>query len=264
MGWQRDRRAGPRRSRRAGRPCRCPGGPGPANRDTAGVRQPEGSGLRSDFLGTEARPRSSRSVTTNSPSRCSLRMTPRSMRRWATSSATRCSSSRSCRLAANPAKGLIGAAFRHRTSRAGDPQLHTHVLVANLALGEDGRWSAIDSRCLFRHARTAGFVYQAHLRSSSRGASASGGCPVVHGCAELDGIPKPVLRAFSRRRADIERALDAAWPVERRGRRGRGAVDSASQGLRRGPRGPAQRVDRTRCSAGLRPPAPRSAARPRT
>src|SRR3954469_13849884 len=36
-----------------------------------------------------------------------------------------------------PGRGLIGAAFRHRTSRAGDPQLHSHVLVANLVLGAD-------------------------------------------------------------------------------------------------------------------------------
>src|SRR5215210_6173703 len=28
-------------------------------------------------------------------------------------------------------RGLVAAAFRHRTSRAGDPQLHTHVLIAN-------------------------------------------------------------------------------------------------------------------------------------
>ncbi len=36
------------------------------------------------------------------------------------------------------APGLIAAAFRHRTSRAGDPQLHTHVLVANLGRGAMG------------------------------------------------------------------------------------------------------------------------------
>src|SRR4051794_2516256 len=40
------------------------------------------------------------------------------------------------------ASGLVAAAFRHRTSRAGDPQLHTHVLVPNLGRGIDGRWSA--------------------------------------------------------------------------------------------------------------------------
>jgi conjugative relaxase-like TrwC/TraI family protein len=38
------------------------------------------------------------------------------------------------------ASGLVAAAFRHRTSRAGDPQLHSHVLVANLGRGLDGRW----------------------------------------------------------------------------------------------------------------------------
>ena len=40
-----------------------------------------------------------------------------------------------------PGGGFVAAAFRHRTSRAGDPQLHTHVLVANITRGADGRWS---------------------------------------------------------------------------------------------------------------------------
>lgn len=63
-----------------------------------------------------------------------------------------------------PADGLVAAAFRHRTSRAGDPQLHTHVLVANLGRGPDGRWSALDGRRLYAQARAASFVYQAVLR----------------------------------------------------------------------------------------------------
>ena len=61
--------------------------------------------------------------------------------------------------------GLIGAAFRHRTSHAGEPQLHTHVLVANAVLGSDGRWSAPHASLLYHHGRTAGFVYQAALRA---------------------------------------------------------------------------------------------------
>lgn len=44
--------------------------------------------------------------------------------------------------------GLVAATFRHRTSRAGDPLLHTHVLVANLIHGDDGKWSALDGRLL--------------------------------------------------------------------------------------------------------------------
>jgi conjugative relaxase-like TrwC/TraI family protein len=54
-----------------------------------------------------------------------------------------------------PAAGLVAAAFRHRTSRAGDPQLHTHVLAANLGRGPDGHWSALDGRRLYAHARAA-------------------------------------------------------------------------------------------------------------
>ena len=42
--------------------------------------------------------------------------------------------------------GVVAASFRHRTSRAGDPLLHWHVLVANLAEGADGRWIALFGR----------------------------------------------------------------------------------------------------------------------
>ncbi len=41
-----------------------------------------------------------------------------------------------------PGQGVVAATFRHRTSRAGDPLLHWHTLVANLVEGPDGRWSA--------------------------------------------------------------------------------------------------------------------------
>src|SRR5208283_4534088 len=54
-----------------------------------------------------------------------------------------------------PAQGLVAAAFMHRASRAPDPHLHSHVLVANLAPGPDGRWSALDARGLFLEMRTA-------------------------------------------------------------------------------------------------------------
>ncbi len=72
--------------------------------------------------------------------------------------------------------GLIAAAFRHRTSRAGDPLLHTHVLVANLArTSDDGVWRTLESRRLFLYAKTAGYLYQAHLRHGSPAACGSGG-----------------------------------------------------------------------------------------
>jgi conjugative relaxase-like TrwC/TraI family protein len=63
-----------------------------------------------------------------------------------------------------PGKGFVAAGFRHRTSRAGDPLLHTHVLVANMTQTHDGRWGALDGRRIYTHAKTAGYLYQAHLR----------------------------------------------------------------------------------------------------
>ncbi len=38
-----------------------------------------------------------------------------------------------------PGAGFVAAQFRHRTSRAGDPQLHWHVLVANTTVGRSRR-----------------------------------------------------------------------------------------------------------------------------
>ena len=104
-------------------------------------------------------------------------------------------------------RGLTAAAFLHRTSRAGDPQLHTHVVVANLIQGSDGRWSALDGRLVYAHARTAGYLYQAALRAELTRRLGVRWRPVQKGLAEIDGMPDKALRAFSRRRAEIEEAM---------------------------------------------------------
>jgi conjugative relaxase-like TrwC/TraI family protein len=53
-------------------------------------------------------------------------------------------------------------------SRALDPQLHTHVVAANLARGGDGRYTALHHPSIYRAARTAGFLYEGHLRAAVR------------------------------------------------------------------------------------------------
>ena len=105
------------------------------------------------------------------------------------------------------ANGFIGAAFRHRTSRAGDPQLHTHVVVPNLVQGADGRWSAPDGRHLYAWKKTAGTLYQSALRAelAPLGLRWQVG---RNGLGELRDIPKAVLRFFSKRRVDIESAME--------------------------------------------------------
>lgn len=103
--------------------------------------------------------------------------------------------------------GFLGAAFRHRTSRAGDPQLHTHVLVANMTRGPDGRWTALDARRLYANAKTSGYLYQAHLRAELVRRLGVQWTPVRRGQAELADVSPAVLRAFSRRRAEIEEQM---------------------------------------------------------
>jgi conjugative relaxase-like TrwC/TraI family protein len=125
------------------------------------------------------------------------------------------------------ATGVVAAAFRHRTSRVGDPQLHTHVLIANLGRGSDGRWSALDGRQLYAHARVASFVYQAVLRGELTRELGVEWMPVRQGIAELVGVPADVMREFSRRRAEIEAAL------AERGTAGNRAAEAAALATRR-------------------------------
>lgn len=108
------------------------------------------------------------------------------------------------------ARGFVGAAYRHRTSRAGDPHLHWHVLVANLAQGIDGRWSALDGRAIYDTARTGGAVFQAAMRRELTAALGVEWGPVHEDAAEIAGIPHTVLREFSRRHEQIAEWLEDA------------------------------------------------------
>ncbi|MBN9103767.1 MAG: relaxase domain-containing protein [Propionibacteriaceae bacterium] len=60
-------------------------------------------------------------------------------------------------------QGLVGAAFTHRDSRASDPDLHTHVAVANKVQTLDGRWRSIDGRILFKATVAASETYNTAL-----------------------------------------------------------------------------------------------------
>lgn len=105
------------------------------------------------------------------------------------------------------ANGFIGAAFRHRTSRAGDPQLHTHVVVPNLVRGTDCRWSAPDGRHLYQWQKVAGTLYQSALRAELAPLGLAWDIR-RNGLSELRDVPKTVLRTFSKRRSDIEQAME--------------------------------------------------------
>ena len=108
------------------------------------------------------------------------------------------------------AEGVVAAAYRHRMSRALDPQLHTHVVCANVARGPDGQWTALHGRELYTHAKTAGFLYQAHLRAEVRDRLGLEWGPVVKGAAELVDVAPDVLAHFSTRSREAREAAAEA------------------------------------------------------
>ncbi len=96
--------------------------------------------------------------------------------------------------------GLLAVGFDHRTSRAGDPLLHTHVIVANRVRGPDGRWTALDGRDLYRHRLAADAIYRgAYQRALTRSLGVAWTQPDRWGNRELTGMPQALLRVFSKR-----------------------------------------------------------------
>jgi conjugative relaxase-like TrwC/TraI family protein len=105
-------------------------------------------------------------------------------------------------------EGLIAAAYLHRMSRSLDPQLHTHVVAANLTRGPDGRFTALHGAPLYRAAKTAGCLYQAHLRATISDRLGLEWGQVRKGAAELADVPAEILTEFSKRRQEMLRAAE--------------------------------------------------------
>ncbi len=106
------------------------------------------------------------------------------------------------------ARGLIVATFEHGTSRAQDPQLHTHALVMNAATRFDNSTGTILGKPLFEEKMTAGAVYRAELAARLEHAL---GVQIerVKNLFEVRGVPKALIEEFSTRRKEIEEDLAA-------------------------------------------------------
>jgi conjugative relaxase-like TrwC/TraI family protein len=106
-------------------------------------------------------------------------------------------------------RGLVAAAFTHRDSRAGDPDLHTHVAVANKVQTLDGRWLSIDGRVLFKANVAASETYntalEQHLHEASgvRFAERPGSDPAKRPIREIVGVDPRLNQRWSTRRAHI-------------------------------------------------------------
>lgn len=103
--------------------------------------------------------------------------------------------------------GLVVSMFDHCTSRALDPQLHIHCVVANAAPRLDGSWGTIESRDLFLWQKAAGAVYRSELSKSIREL----GFAVERDdrAFKLAGIPQEICDYYSKRAEVIKKALAA-------------------------------------------------------
>ncbi len=61
--------------------------------------------------------------------------------------------------------GLTVGVFRQSTSRADDPQLHTHLVISSKVQTADGRWYALDALMLKKYQQAFGYLYQSVLRA---------------------------------------------------------------------------------------------------
>ena len=60
-------------------------------------------------------------------------------------------------------RGLVAAAFTHRDSRAGDPDLHTHVAIANKVQTRDGKWLSVYGTVLHQYVVATSEAYNTAL-----------------------------------------------------------------------------------------------------
>ncbi|MFG2042224.1 MobF family relaxase [Dactylosporangium sp. NPDC048998] len=113
--------------------------------------------------------------------------------------------------------GLAVAVFDHRLSRAGDPQIHSHIVVSSKVRTADGKWLALDSKAFYQATIGARIAYERavehelHTRLGVRFA-ARADSPI----REIVGIGMASIRHYSKRRAAIEADLASTTPTRGR------------------------------------------------
>ncbi|MDR7159179.1 MobF family relaxase [Arthrobacter sp. BE255] len=120
--------------------------------------------------------------------------------------------------------GAIAAAFDHWESRAGDPQLHTHLVIANRVQRiTDEAWVTLDSRTLYKAAVAAsehynGLLFDALQRSIGTDTEIRAPAANTHNPSQqLSGVDEALIREFSNRSRLIDVETDrlvAIWASE--------------------------------------------------
>jgi conjugative relaxase-like TrwC/TraI family protein len=114
--------------------------------------------------------------------------------------------------------GAVAAGFGHRANHAGEPHVHTHLLLCNLGRDDGGVWSSIDSSWWIGH-RSLGAIYQLALRHHL----AADGIDLDwrirrDGLGDLADVPRAAIRSASSR-SHAAAVEAAAVMAEHHGRR---------------------------------------------
>ena len=110
--------------------------------------------------------------------------------------------------------GVIAASFTHFDSRAGDPQLHDHVIIWNRARSSsDGRWRTLDSRAIFQSRSALSSMHQGALsdlltEKLGVGWDARERRHSKRARWEIAGVPESLMAEFSQRAEQIEASKD--------------------------------------------------------
>ncbi len=102
---------------------------------------------------------------------------------------------------------VVAAHFVHFTSREGDPQLHSHLVIPNFSIRKDGTVGAIESQILYTHKMTAGALYQSQFAMNIKelGYEVERG---VTGTFRLKHVPQSIEKTFSKRSSEIQAMAD--------------------------------------------------------
>jgi conjugative relaxase-like TrwC/TraI family protein len=106
-------------------------------------------------------------------------------------------------------RGVIAAAFDHWDTRAGDPNLHTHLVIANKVQGPDGAWRSLDARVLHKAAVAISELYDDLVADRVAAVLPVGWSYRDRGrnrtaAFELDGVEEILLAGFSQRARDVQ------------------------------------------------------------
>ena len=97
---------------------------------------------------------------------------------------------------------LVAAAFEHGTSRRDQPQLHTHLLIGNVAVCADGVTRSVDGSEIFAAKMAGGAVYRLELTNQLEHRLGVK-CRREKTWFEIEGVPKELADHFSERRAEM-------------------------------------------------------------